>query len=274
MKLLHLEDNDADAELFEALLLREWPDCEITRLSGRDEFEAALQLENFDLILSDHSMPGFDGITALDIVHALCPETPFVFLSGTIGEERAIEALRHGASDYVLKDAPGRLLPAVRNALLQAQREAAKRRAEESLRRSREQFRQIAENIDDFIVLLDEHGHCLYANPTFRRLLGRAEVSTGFSVFEDIHPDDRQRFRQFLAEALTDGCSRDIEYRVLLAGGIVRHLEARGEFSPGTVATRRAACCSPAAMSPSASRRRNCCASRHPCSTRPAMRSA
>ncbi len=117
-----------------------------------------------------------------------------MFLSGTIGEERALQALRHGASDYVLKDSAGRFLPAIRNALLQGQREAAKREAEESLRRSREQFRQIAENIDDFIVLLDEQGLCLYTNPTFRRLLGRPDVSTAFSIFEDVHPDDRGAF--------------------------------------------------------------------------------
>ena len=129
MRLLHLEDNDCDAELFENILLREWPDSHITRVSTRREYEMAVRLENFVVILSDHSMVGFDGLIALDLARACCPETPFVFLSGTIGEERAIEALKRGAADYVLKDSPARLLPAVRSALLQGQLEVAKRHA-------------------------------------------------------------------------------------------------------------------------------------------------
>ncbi|HSI14631.1 MAG TPA: response regulator, partial [Chthoniobacter sp.] len=124
MKFLHLEDNDADAELFDALLHREWPDCNIIRLSTRREFETALQKENFDLILSDHSMPGFDGLTALQMTRITAPDTPFVFLSGTIGEERAIEALKYGAADYVLKESPARLLAAVHGALQQGQQAA------------------------------------------------------------------------------------------------------------------------------------------------------
>lgn len=226
MKFLHLEDNDSDAELFEMLLQREWPGCSITRLSTRREFETALQRENFDLVLSDHSMPGFDGLTALQMVRTTAPGTPFVFLSGTIGEERAIEALKHGAYDYVLKESPARLLPALRGALLQGQQAADKRHAEESLRQSQEQFQQIAENIDDFIVLLDAQNHCLYANPTFRRLLGKGEQTLGFNILEDVHPEDRPRFRDFLVEAPRPGSAHDIEYRVLLPQGEVRHFEA------------------------------------------------
>lgn len=226
MKFLHLEDNDSDAELFEMLLQREWPGCSITRLSTRREFETALQRGNFDLVLSDHSMPGFDGLTALQMVRTTAPGTPFVFLSGTIGEERAIEALKHGAYDYVLKDSPARLLPALRGALLQGQQAADRRHAEESLRQSQEQFQQIAENIDDFIVLLDAQNHCLYANPTFRRLLRKGEQTLGFNILEDVHPEDRPRFRDFLVEAQRPGSAHDIEYRVLLPEGEVRHLEA------------------------------------------------
>ncbi len=230
MKFLHLEDNDADAELFENLLLREWPGSTITRLATRQEFENAIRHDSYDLVLSDHSMPGFDGLTALEMVRATSPGTPFVFLSGTIGEERAIEALKHGAVDYVLKDSPARLLPAIHGALLQSQREAARRHAEESLRQSQEQFQQIAENIDDFIILLDVQEHCLYANPTFRRLLGKGEHQLGFNILEDIHPDDRRRFRNFLGQATNPDSPRDIEYRVLLPNNAVRHFEARVSF--------------------------------------------
>jgi PAS domain S-box-containing protein len=230
MKLLHLEDNDADAELFEAVLAREWPDCEITRLWTRNDFEHAIQQQKFDVILSDHSMAGFDGLTALHIAQYCCPETPFVFLSGTIGEERAIEALQHGAVDYVLKNTPARLVAAVRGALVQGQREVAKLRAEDSLRQSREQFRQIAENIDDFVVMLDRLGNCLYANPTWCRLLGKAEDSSGFNILHYIHPEDCKRFEEFLRKAGNEKAIREIDYRLLLLDGTIRHLEARVSF--------------------------------------------
>ena len=234
MKLLHLEDNDTDAELVAAVLCHEWPECRITRLSTEREFKSALLLESFDLILSDYTMPGYDGLSALDAVRSACPDTPFVFLSGTIGEERAIEALRHGATDYVLKDSPGRLLAAVRGALQQAQRENARRCAEDSLRKSREQFQQIAETIEDFIVLLDERGHCFYANPAYCKLLGDGDgdESVGTTIFEQVHPEDAGRLRAFIRKAGQPGAPRDFEYRVIPHGGQVRHVEARISVPP------------------------------------------
>jgi PAS domain S-box-containing protein len=232
MKLLHLEDNDTDAELVAAVVCSEWPECRITRLCTAREFKAALLLENFDLILSDYTMPGYDGLSALDAVRTACPDTPFVFLSGTIGEERAIEALRHGATDYVLKDSPARLLAAVRGALRQAQRENARRSAEDSLRKSREQFQQIAETIEDFIVLLDERGHCFYANPAYRKLLGDGDESVGATIFERVHPEDAGPFRAFIRKASQPGALRDFEYRVIPHGGQVRHVEARISVPP------------------------------------------
>jgi len=232
MHFLHLEDSDDDAELFASMLLREWPDCRITRMSRSGEFEAALQMENYDLILSDYSMPGFDGLAALHIALKWCPDTPFLFLSGTIGEERAIETLRQGALDYVLKDSPARLYSAIRSALLHAEREAAKRRTEEALRKSREQFQQIAENIDDFIVLLDGGGNCLYSNPSFRRLLRSGWVSSKLNIFDDMHPADRERFRDFLSETIQQSGAKAVEYRLLLPGEVIRHIEARASV-PG-----------------------------------------
>jgi hypothetical protein len=175
-------------------------------------------------------MPGFDGLSALHMARKWCPETPFVFLSGTIGEERAIETLRQGALDYVLKDSTARLFSAIRSALLHVEREASKRRTEEALRKSREQFQQIAENIDDFIVLLDGSGNCLYSNPSFRRLLGTAWASSRLNIFDDIHPADRERFRAFLSEALQRSGAKNIEYRLLLSGESVRQIEARASI--------------------------------------------
>jgi PAS domain S-box-containing protein len=226
MKFLHLEDDDADAELFQTFLIREWPECRIQRIWTLAEFEAALHLENFQLILSDYSMIGFDGLKALEIARTCSPSTPFIFLSGTIGEERAIAALKNGAVDYVIKSSPARLVAAVRGALEDAERETARRRAEESLRKNREQFRQISENIDNFIVLLDAFGHCLYANPAFYRLLEGAGSCSAKTIFDHVHHEDIAGFRRVFQEVVLTSQSRGIEYRLVKAAGLVSNVEA------------------------------------------------
>jgi two-component system, cell cycle sensor histidine kinase and response regulator CckA len=118
--ILHLEDRQSDAKLVECTLEAEGIGCAISRVKTRDEFVAAIEGGGIDLILSDHSLPGFDGISALKIARASCAAIPFVFVSGTLGEERAIESLKSGATDYVLKDRIARLGPAVRRAMQEA----------------------------------------------------------------------------------------------------------------------------------------------------------
>ena len=103
-------------------------------METRHQVFDALEKGQFDLILSDFKLPGFDGMRALEIAHALKPETPFVFVSGTIGEEAAIESLRNGATDYVLKDHLARLVPAVRRALAEAEEHVMCRQLQQRLR--------------------------------------------------------------------------------------------------------------------------------------------
>jgi two-component system, cell cycle sensor histidine kinase and response regulator CckA len=130
MKILHLEDDAHDAELLRVQFLSEWPDCEVQVVSTEQQFIDGLNAAP-DLILSDFNMPTFSGRDALKIAKAKVPGTPFVFLSGTIGEDRAIEALHAGAADYVLKDRPKRLVPAMKRALKEA-RLARERKAAEA----------------------------------------------------------------------------------------------------------------------------------------------
>src|SRR4051812_37734832 len=116
MKILHLEDNAVDAELTRETFLDEWPDCEIKVVDNRQDFVAEFT-NNPDVILSDFNLVDFTGLEALGLARQQLPEVPFIFLSGTIGEDRAIEALRGGANDYIIKDRPKRLIPAVQRAL-------------------------------------------------------------------------------------------------------------------------------------------------------------
>ena len=228
MTILHLEDSDNDALVVETLLHEEWPDCRIRRASSRAEFESALQFDDFDLVLSDYQMPGFDGISALETVRTHRPETPFVFISGTIGEERAIDAMKHGAADYVIKDRPARLVPAVRQALGRMEETNRRRRAEEALRQNQERFRQIAENVADMIAVLDLEGRRVYLNPAYRSVLGDPDTLRGTNSFEEIHPEDRERVRAAFFETVRSGAGQRLEYRFLLRDGTVRYIESQG----------------------------------------------
>jgi signal transduction histidine kinase len=134
MKILHLEDNTLDAELAHQVFLEEWPDCEVRTVDNRESFLAQLP-DGHDLILSDFSLVNFTGLEALHLAREKLPDVPFIFFSGTIGEERALEALRAGASDYVIKDRPKRLIPAMERALNDARLRRERRATEEQMLR-------------------------------------------------------------------------------------------------------------------------------------------
>ena len=226
MHLLHLEDSTTDAELISLLIRREWPACEIRHVTNAAEYREALEVGGFDLILSDYSLPGFDGLSALAMARARFPETPFLFLSGTIGEERAVEALKRGATDYIIKDRPTRLVPAIRQAfalLIEADR---RRRTEAALRENEERFRQITENVVELIALLDLNACRIYANPSYRDLLGEAAVVPGLDAFHEVHPEDRGRARATFAQVVRTGATQRCEYRLLLPDGSVREIES------------------------------------------------
>lgn len=133
LRFLLLEDSPLDAELIRATLEGEI-DFDLTLVQNRPEFLTALDSQTFDLILSDYSLPNFDGISALEVAQARCPEVPFILVSATLGEELAIEALKDGATDYVLKQRLNRLVPSVKRAL----REAQERRDRQLAQREKE----------------------------------------------------------------------------------------------------------------------------------------
>ena len=131
LKILHLEDDPNDAALIQSILEAEGFICAITCVQNRDEFVDALEESGgMDLILSDFSMPAFDGLSALKIAHTRCPDIPFILVSGTLGEERAIDALKCGATDYVLKQHLSRLVPAVHRALQEVKERMERKLAE------------------------------------------------------------------------------------------------------------------------------------------------
>ncbi|HTB85088.1 MAG TPA: response regulator [Candidatus Sulfotelmatobacter sp.] len=135
-RILCLEDNLNDRTLLASTLLAEGIACDFAYAQTRQEFESALGLPAFDLIISDFTLPGYDGMSALARARTLQAETPFIFVSGTIGEDRAIESLKNGATDYVLKDRRDRLVSAVQRALREGRERAERKKLEEQLRQA------------------------------------------------------------------------------------------------------------------------------------------
>ena len=202
LRILHLEDNAPDAELLRAVLERQGVDCAIRRVETREAFEAALEREQFDLIISDYTLPSFDGLSALRIAGQKRPELPFVFVSGTIGEEAAVESLRRGATDYVLKDRLSRLAASVKRAVEQAQARAERRQGEEKIREQA----ALLDKARDAICVTDMERRILYWNKGAERLYGwSAEEAVGQNVNDLLVPGGSTR----PAEALQELIPRD-----------------------------------------------------------------
>jgi PAS domain S-box-containing protein len=176
LNILHLEDNPNDAELVKSILESNHAGCHLTRVFTKADFLAALERQSFDLILSDYAMPNFDGLTALTIAAEKRPDIPFIFVSGTMGEEAAVESLKRGASDYVLKDRLARLSAAIRQALTLAAERAKQRQAEE---RIHEQA-ALLDAAQDAIFVCEPNGRIKSWNKGAERIYGwTAEEAAG-----------------------------------------------------------------------------------------------
>jgi PAS domain S-box-containing protein len=163
-----------------ALLLESGIKYEFIQVKTRCEFQAALERGGFDLILSDYALPDFDGISALGMAQQLCPDVPFIFVTATMGEEVAIETLKEGATDYVLKQRLERLVPAVQRSLREAEQRRARAVAEAELNRREQEFRALVENSPDIIARFDKDLRHLYVNPVVERATGiPAEMYVG-----------------------------------------------------------------------------------------------
>src|SRR5438093_3140135 len=160
VRILHLEDNPSDAELIQTTLRARGIPCAVTRVQTRDDFETALAPNRFDLIISDFTLPFFDGMSALAIAGKKSPDTPFIFVSGTIGEEVAVEALKRGATDYVLKDHLSRLVSSVGRAFRESEQRLDRHRMEEQLREKA----ALLDKAQDAICVTDIEQRVLYWN--------------------------------------------------------------------------------------------------------------
>ncbi len=167
--ILHLEDDPADAELIRALVEETDLPSQITDVRTRDEYERALQQNSYGVILADFKLPMYDGMSALRLAKKLQPDTPFIFVSGTMGEEAAIEGLTQGATDYVLKHNLSRLPSAVERALDEAHNRRHRQMAEKALAQSERKMRSIMKNIGVGVALISPKMEILEMNRRMRQ---------------------------------------------------------------------------------------------------------
>jgi two-component system cell cycle sensor histidine kinase/response regulator CckA len=191
LRLLHLEDDPDYSSLLGSKLAAEGIEAELLCVKTKGDFQAALDRGGYDLIIADYSLPDYNGIEAVKLAEQKSPGTPILLVSGTIGEEAAIESLKAGATDYVLKQWPERLVPAVRRALREAEERKSRLLAESRLVRREKLFRALSENALDVVSVLDREGNLRYNSPSALKVLGyQPEELVGQNGFALIHEDD------------------------------------------------------------------------------------
>jgi PAS domain S-box-containing protein len=230
IRILLLEPSAPDADRTCAALAGAGLVCAVERVETREEFTAALDRVRPALVLADDSAPGFSGLEALEVAQAFRPGAPFVFVSGAPGEEAAVEALKRGAADYVLKGGLHRLGPAVRQALDGARERAERRRSEAALRDSEEHFRRLADLTPQVVWIMDAAGGLEYVNQRWRDLTG-ADRAGREEVRGLLHPDDAGRYYARWEAARAAGAAYEVEFRLRRARDGA-HRWFLGRFAP------------------------------------------
>ena len=231
VKILIVEDSEDDAKLAMRALRDGGFDPTSRRVQTAADLETTLTQEDWDAVISDFKMPGFSGTDALRIFRATDLDIPFILISGSIGEETAVAAMKAGASDYVMKKSLARLAPALERELKETQMRAAHRVAQRDLLENEERFRQMAENIRDVFFLIDaESNHILYINPAYEEIWGRSRESlyaNPESWTEAILPEDRASTYENYKKGMSSG-TFEYEYRIARPDGSIRWIKLRG----------------------------------------------
>ncbi len=231
LHVLYLEDNSTDAELVLETLESAGIPCCVTRVETEAGFIASLEQGGFDVILADYTLPAFDGLSALKIARHRRPLVPFIFVSGTLDEEIAIEALKIGGTDYVFKTRLSRIVPSVQRALREAKERMERFRAEEGLRRSEAYLAQAQRlsHTGSFGWNVSS-GEIFWSQETFR--IFECDPSTTPSIdliLQRTHPESRETVRQIVEHATREKEAFDFEQRLLLPEGVVKHLQVVGQ---------------------------------------------
>jgi PAS domain S-box-containing protein len=221
LRLLNLEDDPMDALLNKETLESEGLQPVMMVVETEEAFTSAIKENRFDLILADYSLPGFDGLKALDLALEHCPHTPFIFVTGNQGEDVAIEAYKKGATDFVLKDKLFRLTAAVRRAVKEKKEEIEKQQALEALQESEEKYRSFVEEAPIGMLTTDTTWKLTYANKKMEEISGynRSEWYNK-TLLPMIHPEDQPLIMEKVRQRISgQGSSEPYEIRMFHASG-------------------------------------------------------
>jgi len=220
-----------DAEIIQAKLVKEGLECEITLVETREDFVSAIEQGGFNIILADYSLPSFNGLSALMIAKEQCPDVPFILVSGAVGEEQAVEILKKGATDYVLKTHLKRLVPAVNRALKESLEKAATKRAEEALREGEERYRNLFENAHDMIQSVSLDGHFNFVNPAWLKTMGYTmEELQKLTLFNILHPSCISHCKDLFHQLMSGESIDDLATTFVSKEG--RRVEIEGSVIP------------------------------------------
>jgi len=234
LRILLLEDSAADAQLTQDILEADGLSCDVVLVQTRAAFISALEDRRLNLILADYRLPAFDGLSALHLTVAARPDLPFIFVSGTLGEEVAIEALKIGATDYVLKTRLSRLVPAVQRAMREAAERAERKKAEQALRRSEAYLAEAQRLSRTGSFGWDLASGTIYWSDETFRIFGYdpETIPTLQMVFDRTHPEDRPDVRQTIEQAAAEKRDFAHAYRLLMPDGAVKHVSVLARRMP------------------------------------------
>ena len=227
LRVLILENELPDAELSLRELNRTGLLVEAEIAQNRLEFERAIERRNPEIVLADFNLPGWNGMEALDLLRAKGLDSPLILVSGALGEEAAVDCIKRGATDYVLKHNLARLPFAVERALEDRRLRVERARVQAALHKEEQLFRALIENSADGIVLIDGEGCVVFTSHANNHILGyTAEERLGKNIFELIHPEDLPRIKGiFAGPAFRPGARVVTELRYRLKAGGWRWLE-------------------------------------------------
>jgi len=225
LHLLIIDDSEDDARLLVRQLEKGDYHISSKRIESATAMEKALNEQTWDIIVSDYNMPGLNAFQALDLLKKRDLDIPFIIVSGVIGEETAVEAMKAGAHDYIMKDNLSRLIPAVRRELREAKGRQERKQAEESLKESEERFREMSTSAQDAIIMMDHDGNISYWNNAAEKIFGyTAQEAIGKALHGFLAPNKFQKqfnkgFHDFIQTGQGEIVGKTVEMSALRKEG-------------------------------------------------------